>query len=183
MDARKPSHGFTFRSSADDLARWRSRSGPSIRPLAPQERNALAALVRREAGSRRFGEFTGLGDIVLALAWPVELNAEPSAAFAAIDDSGTVSAIGCYHQVAPGVSELSFLVDEAVQDGMAARLVRRLADDARSRGVSRFDVQVPLENRRAFEALRQSGYPMTCEPHGGTASVTLSLSGRRADSA
>src|SRR4051812_40889957 len=76
----------------------------------------------------------------------------------------------------PGVAEVAFAVAEQVQGcGLGTRLLERLAEIGRVRGVKTFEARVRGENRKMMDVFVQSGFVHTRALDHGTWDVTLSL--------
>jgi GNAT superfamily N-acetyltransferase len=72
--------------------------------------------------------------------------------------------------------EVAFMVEEDYQgQGIAGRLLRHLAEVARSKGVVEFEADVLAENKSMLAVFAGSGLPMRQRREGGVVHVTLSL--------
>jgi acetyl coenzyme A synthetase (ADP forming)-like protein len=75
-----------------------------------------------------------------------------------------VVAVGRYQVQAerPGVAEVSFLVEDAMQRrGIGTLLLDALAELARERGVTRFSADVLADNRQMLSVFRKAGYGLS----------------------
>ena len=78
----------------------------------------------------------------------------------------------------PQSGEIAFVVEEDYQGlGIAGRLLRHLADVARTRGVATFEADVLAENKSMLAVFAKSGLPMQQRREGGVVHVTLALRG------
>jgi acetate---CoA ligase (ADP-forming) len=73
-------------------------------------------------------------------------------------------------------AEVAFAIADALQGrGIGTRLLERLADIARERGIRSFDAFVLGENRRMMDVFLESGYRITSRIEQGVVHVTLAL--------
>src|SRR5215813_10209261 len=75
-----------------------------------------------------------------------------------------VVAVGRYQveEERPGVAEVSFLVEDAMQRrGIGTLLLDALAELARERGVTRFSADVLADNRQMLSVFRKAGYGLS----------------------
>ena len=92
--------------------------------------------------------------------------------------AGELVGIAGYHRdpQRPDWAEVEFAVaDEMQGHGLGTRLLERLGEIARARGLKGFEAFVRGENRRMMEVFLQSGFSETREIDQGTWYVTLSL--------
>lgn len=76
----------------------------------------------------------------------------------------------------PERAEVAFSVRDAMQGkGIGTRMLERLAEIARERGICAFDAYVLGENRRMLEVFLESGFEVSQQPERGVFHVTLSL--------
>lgn len=77
---------------------------------------------------------------------------------------------------APERAEVAFAIADAFQGhGVGMRLLERLAEHARERGIRFFDADVKAENRKMLDVFAESGYALTTKIDAGVAHVGLSL--------
>ena len=157
----------------------------TIRPLRSDDRDRIARAIRRldpeSIYTRMFSYRTELTEAGLDRI----MSVDPARAAALVvtvgaGDEETVIAMGRYVESAPGhaerTAEVAFVVEEDYQGlGIAARLLRHLADVARTRGIVTFEADVLAENKSMLAVFARSGLPMRKERDGGTVHVTLSL--------
>jgi GNAT superfamily N-acetyltransferase len=73
-------------------------------------------------------------------------------------------------------AEDAFMVEEDYHGlGIASRLLKHLAEVARSQGIAAFDATVLAENRAMMSVFARSGLPMRKRNEGGEVCVTLTL--------
>ena len=73
-------------------------------------------------------------------------------------------------------AEVAFVVEEDYQRlGIAARLLKHLANIARERGIAVFEADVLAENASMLAVFARSGLPMQQRREGGVIHVTMSL--------
>jgi RimJ/RimL family protein N-acetyltransferase len=91
-------------------------------------------------------------------------------------DAERIIAGGRY--VASGdTAEIAFAVEEDFQRlGLASRLLRELAESARSMGIARFEAFVLPQNVSMLQVFRRSGLAMATKREDGIVRVTLELS-------
>ena len=135
-------------------------TGPLIRPMPPADRSALADFPNRvSAGSAIFrfhGSVTVLTDKTLDLL--LDLADGHREAITAVDDRGIAGvARFARDDLDPAIAEVAILVaDEWQHRGLARRLLRPLAERARSAGIERFRAEIQAGNtiaRRFFLGL------------------------------
>jgi acetyl coenzyme A synthetase (ADP forming)-like protein len=92
--------------------------------------------------------------------------------------AGELVGLAGYHTdpARPDWAEVGFAVADGLQGrGLGTRLLERLAEIARSRGLNGFEAFVRGENRKMMDVFVQSGFTQTREIEQGTWHVTLSL--------
>ena len=73
-------------------------------------------------------------------------------------------------------AEVAFMVEEDYHGlGIASRLLKHLAEVARSRGIAMLDATVLAENKAMLSVFARSGLPMRKRNEGGEVCVTLTL--------
>jgi GNAT superfamily N-acetyltransferase len=91
------------------------------------------------------------------------------------DDRETIVAMGNYVR-AGAAAEIAFAVEEDFQGrGIAARLLRQLAEIARTNGVSQLEADVLAENTPMLKVFRKSGLRMRESQSQGVVHATLLL--------
>jgi RimJ/RimL family protein N-acetyltransferase len=159
----------------------------TIRELRPEDRDRIAAAVRgldRESIYMRLfsyrRELTEAGlDRIMRV--DPERDAMLVVTIGAGPDEKVIAAgryVGSGREGASRTAEVAFVVEEDFQGlGIAGRLLRRLADIARARGVAELDAEVLGENQSMLAVFARSGLPMRQRREGGIVHVALSLAG------
>src|SRR4051812_13642975 len=76
----------------------------------------------------------------------------------------------------PGVAEVAFAIaDEFQSCGVATKLLEKLAEAARTRGIERFEAEVLTENSRMLDVFRMSGFDVDTRSGSDTVRVTFSI--------
>ena len=91
---------------------------------------------------------------------------------------GRIVAVASFHRhpSRPDRAEVAFAIADALQGrGIGTRMLERLADHARERGIRSFDAEVRSENRRMLEVFADSGFALTQNVESGVTHVILSL--------
>ena len=88
-----------------------------------------------------------------------------------------VGVAGFYRNASrPDRAEVAFAIADALQGrGMGTRLLERLAEQARERGISEFEAEVKRNNRQMLEVFAESGFALTSTSESGVTHVVLSL--------
>ena len=73
-------------------------------------------------------------------------------------------------------AEVAFIVEEDYQgQGVASRLLRHLAEIARSKGIARFEAEVLADNRGMIAVFARSGLPLQEQREDGVVIVNMQL--------
>ena len=158
----------------------------AIRTLRPSDREKIAAAVRsldRQSIYMRLfgyrGELTEAGlDRIMRMEPGRELVLVVTARSG--DDEVVIgSGRGVVSDAEPGkppTAEVAFMVGEGYQGlGIASRILKHLAEIARSRGIGALEADVLSENKAMLAVFARSGLPMRQRREGGVVHVTLSL--------
>ena len=155
-------------------------SGITIRAVRPDDKERLVtafkALEPRSIYLRFFSVKKELSDQELRRVTECD-GASEVALVATIggDDRETIVAMGNYVR-AGAAAEIAFAVEEDFQRrGIAARLLRQLADIARTNGVSQLEADVLAENTPMLKVFRKSGLRMRESRSQGVVHATLFL--------
>jgi GNAT superfamily N-acetyltransferase len=161
----------------------------TIRPLRADDRDRIAQAFKRLGPQsiymRMFSHRTELTEAGLDRIMSVDPAREAAlvVTVGAGDDEtaiGTGRYVGSAGEATGATAEVAFVVEEAYQGlGIAGRLLRHLADIARTRGIAAFEADVLAENKSMLAVFARSGLPMRKDRDGGTVHVTLSLGGDR----
>lgn len=140
-----------------------------VRPVEPDDRDALAEGFRRlspESRYRRF--FSPISELSSRhLEYLTHVDHHDHEALVAVDPStGQGVGVARYVATSPGVAEPAIVVADDWQGrGVAGRLLDELVQRALDEGVSRFEAPVLAENQAAIHALARLGD--TTVKHGG----------------
>ncbi len=139
-----------------------------VRPIRPADADALGAfhlgLSSNSVRLRFFGAHPRLS--------PVEIER-----FTCLDYRDRLALVAVVHGRLTGVArydrrgaeeaEVAFVVaDEYQHHGIGTRLLERLAQAARQRGITSFFAETLAENRRMLDVFFHSGYPVTADGDG-----------------
>ena len=161
--------------------RLRDGAQIEIRPISPDDREELAAGMRRlspESRYRRF--FTPTSELSEAqLTYLTEVDHHDHEALVAIEP-GTEHGIGVARFVRSPADAETAEVAVAVADfwqgrGVATALLDRLAERARAEGVRRFSADILAENRPMLELIGELGDAHVIERDQGTVTVVVEL--------
>jgi acetyl coenzyme A synthetase (ADP forming)-like protein len=76
----------------------------------------------------------------------------------------------------PHAAEVAFAIADPLQGrGMGTRLLERLAEHARERGISVFEADVKMNNRKMLEVFAESGFALKWTSESGVTRVVISL--------
>ncbi len=156
----------------------------TIRPLRPDDRERIAAAARlldRESIYTRFFAYREITEAALDRVMTVD----PDREVALLVTTGTGAdeiVIGSGRYIALSAAgagrsaEVAFMVEEDYHGlGIAGRLLARLADIARARGITEFVAEVLAENRAMLSVFARSGLPMRQRREDGVVHVSLDL--------
>ena len=149
-----------------------------LRPVRPDDGPAVLALFSRLSEQSLYYRFMALPRLDLARANEIAQVDYDSQFVIVAERAGALAGIAGYYRNAahPARAEVAFAVADAVQGrGLGTRLLERLAEIARERGVRAFDAYVLGENRRMMDVFFQSGFGVTQALQQGIFHVTLSL--------
>ncbi|HEU5034583.1 MAG TPA: GNAT family N-acetyltransferase [Mycobacteriales bacterium] len=148
-----------------------------LRPIRPDDADALVALHARLSDQTRYYRFFG--------AYP-QIPPRDLERFTVVDYDrrlAIVAALGAdligvarYDRTAPGQAEVAFVIEDVHQGrGLGPLLLEHLAAAARERGVVRFDADVLPTNRRMLRVFLDAGYRAERAFDGGTVHVTFAI--------
>jgi acetyl coenzyme A synthetase (ADP forming)-like protein len=157
----------------------RTGSTLRLRPIRSEDADALLALYRRLSPDSLYFRFFALPNV----------DAQRAAGFCRVDYSdsfaivgetgGRIVAVAHYFRLPshPEIAEVAFTVEDALQgQGIGTRLLERLAEIARARGITTFEAEVLGHNRRMLDVFRNCGFDITeRRVEGGVERVRLAL--------
>ena len=131
-----------------------------LRPITPEDADALVALHERLSQQTRYFRFFG--------PYP-HLSQRDIERFTVVDHDRRVAIVATlgadligvarYETTAPGTAEVAFVIEDAHQGrGLGPLLLEHLAAAARERGISRFEADVLPSNRRMLRVFIDAGY-------------------------
>lgn len=140
-----------------------------LRPIVPQDRDALLALhgrlSERTLYLRFFGPYPKIPDRDLHRFVTVDHH-DRVALVATLGDD--MIAVGRYERVADGSAEVAFIVQDDQQGrGLGSILLEHLAAAALEHGIHRFVAEVLAENGQMVRVFRDAGYQVRREFDGG----------------
>jgi acetyl coenzyme A synthetase (ADP forming)-like protein len=145
-----------------DVVLW-DGSTVSLRPSRPDDVGAVRAFLEGLSAESRYRRFLGVprldGDRLQYLLAESEENGVLLGWCA-----GRVVALAGFYRHDPRArsAEVALVVADAFQGrGLGTRLLERLADHARPRGITHFDAEVLSDNGRMLEVFRESGFDIS----------------------
>ena len=157
------------------------RTGATVRlrPVAAEDVSAVAALHARLSPRSLYFRFLGAVGAKPALraAWVCAADGENQVVLVAETGERIVAVAGFYRDARrPERAEVAFTVDDAVQgQGLGTRLLERLAEIARARGLTEFIADVHPDNRRMLEVFRDCGFAIEQRVEQGVVRVGIAL--------
>jgi acetate---CoA ligase (ADP-forming) len=158
------------------------RTGATIRlrPVAPEDTPAVGELHARLSPESLYFRFLGFpgGDAAARkAAWLCGADGRTQVVLVAESKERIVAVAGYYlDPKRPERAEVAFTVEDAVQgQGVGTRLLERLAEIARERGIATFVADVHPENRRMLEVFRNCGFALEQRVEQGVVRVIISL--------
>jgi acetate---CoA ligase (ADP-forming) len=157
----------------------RSGSTLRLRPIRPEDAAALLDFYRRQSRDSLYLRF---------FAFPV-VDAKRAEGFCRVDymdqfalvgeSGGRIVGVAHYFRLPgrPERADVAFSVEDALQgQGIGTRLLERLAEVARARGISTFEAEVLSHNRRMLDVFRECGFQTTQHRvEGGVDRIVLNL--------
>jgi acetyl coenzyme A synthetase (ADP forming)-like protein len=168
-----------FPSYLDADAVLRDGSTVHIRPVVPEDREALAAfLAGLSDESRIFRFFSPVRDLGWAARSFTDVDYLNRHGLLALrgDPEGIVGH-GLYMRTDPDRAEVAFAIaDELQGHGLGTILLGLLADEAYRAGISLFYAEVLPENQRMLGVFRDSGFPVHSRAVNGVVEIELPTS-------
>ena len=141
----------------------RDGSTVHVRPVRASDEPFLAEFFAAlSPESRAFRFFSAGASVKDAARITVDVDYESRFGLVATrDDEDHLVAQGTYASTGPGRAEVAFAIaDELAGNGVATILLAHLAEVAADNGISLFEADVQLGNRRMVEVFRESGFPV-----------------------
>ena len=157
----------------------RSGSTLRLRPIRRDDAAALLAFYRRLSPDSLYFRFFSLPNV----------DAEKAAGFCQVDydnqfalvgeAAGRLVAVAHYFRLPhhPDRAEVAFTVEDPLQgQGVGTRLLERLAEIARARGITTFEAEVLGHNRRMIDVFRSCGFETSeRRAEGGVERIVLTI--------
>jgi acyl-CoA synthetase (NDP forming)/GNAT superfamily N-acetyltransferase len=146
-----------------------------IRPLDPTDEPALRDLAARSSEESLYRRFFSAGR-GQADAYAHRLCTAPDVSDRALvlEVQGSVVGMAAAEDVAPGIAEVAFLVEDAMQGrGVGTLLLINLAAAQRRRGVTTFEAEVLGDNMRMLGVFVDAGYRVVRHHDGEIATVQM----------
>jgi acetyl coenzyme A synthetase (ADP forming)-like protein len=147
-----------------------------VRPVRPDDLDAVAAFFRGLSGeSRWFRFFSGFVDTDRAARSSVDVDyADRYALVTTFGPDAEVVGHAIYLTTAPGRAEIAFAVADAFQGrGVATILLAHLAEVAADRGIETFTAEILPQNHRMIEVFRQSGFQVEMKAEPGLITIAM----------
>ena len=141
----------------------RDGSTVHVRPVRASDEPFLAEFFAAlSPESRAFRFFSAGASVKDAARITVDVDYESRFGLVATrDDEDHLVAQATYASTGPGRAEVAFAIaDELAGNGVATILLAHLAEVAADNGISLFEADVQLGNRRMVEVFRESGFPV-----------------------
>jgi GNAT superfamily N-acetyltransferase len=156
----------------------RDGSAVRVRPIAPGDREALAAAFDRLSGESRYRRFLSpmerLGPSMLR--YLTEVDHRDHEALIAFDRAGDAVGVARYVRTDSGVAEAAVTVADSWQGrGLGTALTGMLAERALEEGVGTFTAVLLADNREIVDLLGSVGSVAVTGREGGTIQVEVPL--------
>ena len=157
----------------------RSGSTLRLRPIRPEDAPALLAFYRRLSPDSLYFRFLSIPNVDAKRAEGF-CRVDYDNQFALVGEAaGRIVAVAQYFRLPdhPDRAEVAFTVEDALQgQGIGTRLLERLAEIARGRGISAFEADVLGHNRRMIDVFRNCGFERTERRiEGGVEKIVLAI--------
>lgn len=150
-----------------------------LRAIRPGDAAAIERLHDRLSPESLYFRFLGLpgSGAAAKAAWICNADGEDQVNLVAECGDRIVAVAGYYRDPKrPETAEVAFTVEDAVQgQGVGTRLLERLAEVARARGITTFVADVHPENRRMREVFRDCGFEVSQRVEQGSVRVVIAL--------
>lgn len=163
-----------------DRIELRDGSAAFVRPVAPEDKAALAEAFERLSDESRYRRFLTAKPYLTnaELAYFTEVDHHDHEALVALDELGRGVGVARFVRDAgdPGVAEAAVTVTDDWQGhGLGTALLGRLADRARDEGIDRFSALVLAENRDMLDLLERLGPIRDLGRKAGTVEIEVTL--------
>ena len=157
------------------------RTGATVRlrPVRPDDAGAVERLLERLPADSLFFRSAPLRGLSGAARAAKLCDVDYAERFAIVAETGArLLAIAMYARSPErrDQAETAFVVEDAVQGkGLGTRMLERLAEIARARGIARFTADVPPGSRRALDVFRDCGFVVEQHAEPDAVRVTVSI--------
>lgn len=168
-------------------ARLRNGLEVTIRPLQPDDREAMARAVRLLDRESIYTRLFSYRKELTPAALDRIMKVDPEREVALVVTTGTPPAhtiiAGCRYIELDAddgrrVAEVAFMVEEDYQgQGIAGRLLRHLIAIARARGMKAVEADVLRQNASMLRVFERCGLPMRTRAEAGSVHLSLALTG------
>ncbi len=156
----------------------KSGSTLRLRPVRPEDAPALLAFYKRLSPDSLYFRFFSVPRLDIKKAQSVS-RVDYENTFGLIGETaGRIVAAAHFFRKAgqPDRAEAAFTVEDALQgQGIGTRLLERLAEIARARGINVFEADVLAQNRRMLDVFSNCGFEVTQRFEGGVGRISFSL--------
>ncbi|MGH9367550.1 MAG: GNAT family N-acetyltransferase [Thermoanaerobaculia bacterium] len=150
-----------------------------LRTVRPEDAQALENLHRGLSAESLYFRFLGVpgSSAAAKAAWLCRADGDSQVVLVAESGGRLVAVAGYYLDPKhPERAEVAFTVEDALQgQGLGTRLLERLAEIARGRGITTFVADVHAGNRRMLEVFRDCGFASEQRVEQGVVRVAVSL--------
>ncbi len=156
----------------------KSGSTLRLRPVRPEDAPALLAFYERLSPDSLYFRFFSVPRLDIKKAQSVS-RVDYENTFGLIGETaGRIVAAAHFFRKAGQLdrAEAAFTVEDALQgQGIGTRLLERLAEIARARGIKVFEADVLAQNRRMLDVFSNCGFEVTQRFEGGVGRISFSL--------
>ena len=150
-----------------------------MRPIRPEDAPAIERLHDRLSPESLYFRYLGLpgASASAKAAWICGADRADQVVLVVESGDRIVAVAGYYRDPKrPERAEVAFTVEDAVQgQGVGTRLLERLAEIARARGLTTFVADVHPENRRMRDVFRDCGFDVSQQVEQGVIRIVISL--------
>ena len=168
--------GYPAQEESDVVLK--SGSTLRLRPIRPEDAPALLAFYERLSPDSLYFRFFSVPQLNVKKAESI-CRVDYQNTFALVGESaGRIVAVGHFfrNKERPERAEAAFTVEDALQgQGIGTRLLERLAEIARARGIQVFEAEVLAQNRRMIGVFRNCGFELKQTFEGGVGKMVFSL--------
>lgn len=156
----------------------KSGSTLRLRPIRPEDAPELLAFFKRLSPDSLYFRFFSVPTLNIRKAETV-CQVDYEKTFALVGEAaGRIVAVAHFYRNNnhPDRAEAAFTVEDALQgQGIGTRLLERLAEIGRARGIKVFEADVLARNRRMIGVFRNCGFELTQRFEGGVGKMAFSL--------